>query len=398
MLKAFGLAVCFGHALALHGGALVEWEALRSSSPQSASGQITLALAASRCGAGTLPRLLASLARFAEPGCVRELLMIVPDCDVDVFNDFLKGSSSALHRDLALRADSSAIMIYDSKWRGNLTFPVRVLSDSQVLVSKLETLDADMPAYERKSSGGRGTNYRVQMLVKIGIASHVSTDFYMTLDQDVIAKRPFGFRDLVTSDGRARIQGESVRRTTEQRSDWWESSATLLQTRRCSPGYRDPTIGVTPAVLPTKTSLGLMERITHLWAKTYGTDKWDSLLFKNFADSRNKDWTEYTLIFAASCAMQDNLFDVAGAQPAPDDWGKERADGGNRLYSFCHGEVNPARFGDGAIFAVVQAIEMPEEETNELLLDGIVGNKTGHRICMRQHSRLRTSNREGKSR
>ena len=55
--------------------------------------------------------------------------------------------------------------------------------------------------------GGRGTNYRIQMLLKIAIAALVPTEFYITLDSDVVVRRPVTFKDLVI-DGKAIYQAE----------------------------------------------------------------------------------------------------------------------------------------------------------------------------------------------
>mmetsp|Transcript_113382 Transcript_113382/g.184748 ORF Transcript_113382/g.184748 Transcript_113382/m.184748 type:complete len:366 (+) Transcript_113382:194-1291(+) len=342
-------------------------------------GAITLVLVAARSSSATLPRLLASLARFARIGSVLELLMIVPGRDKSSFGAFLDHGNGTLWKTWMQRKDADAIKRYAAAWREAQAFPVRMLADMDVLRTPYPALDAECPPLERESLGGRGTHYRLQMLLKIGVASHVKTDFYLTLDQDVVAMRPFSYGDFVTTDGRAVIQNERRDGRTEHRSSWWESSAFALNASQCAPGPLDPTIGVTPAVVPTRVSLGLKDLLSTLWRKTFQTDAWDLVLFKLLIPGgRASDWTEYTLIYMASCAMglQDAIFDT-------------KEPGAGKLYRFFRSDSDVIDDSNGDIngvithapsvgsretspvFGVVQGIETDAEFTNRCLLSVI---------------------------
>merc|ERR1712070_820319 len=61
----------------------------------------------------------------------------------------------------------------------------------------------------------------------------------------------------------------------------------------------DRTIGVTPAVLSTRVSLALMERVVKVWSGKLGNGAWDLQLFRLL--TRGFDWTEYTLHYGAAC-------------------------------------------------------------------------------------------------
>ena len=125
----------------------------------------------------------------------------------------------------------------------------------------------------------------MQMLLKIGVARHVRSQFYITLDSDCFAKRPFAFSDIVDSRGSALIQGEDTggRHSTA----WWDAAERIMAGPSAGPSARPcvasagPKIGVTPAVLARQVSLGLMENVERLWRPRLGrVGAWDELLFK----------------------------------------------------------------------------------------------------------------------
>merc|ERR1712012_340038 len=108
------------------------------------------------------------------------------------------------------------------------------------------------PFLELAENGGRGTHYRLSMMLKLGVAYHVKTNFYITLDSDVFLKRHIKLDDLLPK-GKALLQGLGK----QQRDSWWQSSAAVLgadESGKCS--WRDVgggefSIGVTPSILST---------------------------------------------------------------------------------------------------------------------------------------------------
>eukprot|EP00658_Telonema_sp_P-2_P078563 TRINITY_DN7381_c0_g1_i20.p2 TRINITY_DN7381_c0_g1~~TRINITY_DN7381_c0_g1_i20.p2 ORF type:complete len:116 (+),score=16.26 TRINITY_DN7381_c0_g1_i20:202-549(+) len=58
-----------------------------------------------------------------------------------------------------------------------------VLQDSDLLSVPRSRFDELTPPSERADRGGRGTGYRLQMLLKLAVAAWVPTKFYLVLDQ-----------------------------------------------------------------------------------------------------------------------------------------------------------------------------------------------------------------------
>ena len=131
-----------------------------------------------------------------------------------------------------------------------------------------------------------------QQLLKLAIARDVRTDFYMTLDADVVFTQRFGADDLIvggrsivnthTSDDFSRLFTDHVAEdSTHIRRERDKRAAGLLGvTRRNSYFY-----GETPVVLSTALVRDL------LWHLERRGGRWDQWLIEN------TPWTEYSLYF-----------------------------------------------------------------------------------------------------
>lgn len=144
-------------------------------------------------------------------------------------------------------------------------FPVRVVNEASLLSSTPDALG--------QTSHGRGlergVGYRVQMIIKIAVATLVRTSFYVTLDADVVLTRPnTQYGDLVVDGKRALLQGgaRSHDDGDSQHSEaWWEAANVILQASGCVQPHHG-TVGVTPAVLSTQVAKGLMLHVTELYS------------------------------------------------------------------------------------------------------------------------------------
>lgn len=337
--------------------------------------QLTFVLMTMRKEQLRFPLQLASLARFATPGTLCQLIVTVPDADVVSYTDSLiKGRDdlwTSVREHASTSTDLAEVNEYIFMWtHWNSSFAVSVVKDSQVLPSN-DVLCDYLPRAEERDVGGRGCGYRKQMLLKIGIAWHVKTRFYVTLDTDVIATRSFGVEDFIMPDAfggldSARIQGETEEGDSHHEGRWWTAAANILDGHRCMPDPDTPTIGVTPAVIPTRTSLWVMERVKTLWSAKLGTSHWDLLFFKLLAKSQpdielSFGWTEYTSCFLAACLMgEPELF---ANTPSP-------------LYVWCEGlddECN-IHFGEEseAPLAVIQGIRTDSAAVNSRLMESVI--------------------------
>lgn len=151
---------------------------------------VTLVLP-TRINANELPRalgLVSSVLKYAEPGAISRLIVIVPDQDKLLFQ-------LAAH----------ALSAYANH---KPTFPIDIYGDVDVVPTPLDELRSHAPSTsqrEHENKGGRGAGYRLQMLAKLGVARLVKTRHYVTLDNDVLLTRPLRQGGLL-ANGRARAQ------------------------------------------------------------------------------------------------------------------------------------------------------------------------------------------------
>lgn len=149
--------------------------------------------------------------------------------------------------------------------------------------------------------------YAVQMALKLLAATLVATDFYVTLDADVIATRPLC--DDATE--RLLVEGKAVY-THEPKSvhpHWWAGSAKLLGLE--PDDLRDAGFGVTPAVLSTAgalVALDCVRRALNARGHQHWTDAW---LSKWTPDAF---WSEYTIYRLA--LDHRRLFNALHVEPA----------------------------------------------------------------------------------
>ena len=209
--------------------------------------------------------LLHSLSTFARPGTFSEFLVVTPPDEVVAVQDRL------------------------NKWP---ELPIRVISE--------ETLVPELAVHRHV----RG--WRKQQIVKLAAPRELTTDFFLTLDADVIALRPFSVEDLVIN-GRALIQFEP----RSQHPKWWRSSARLLE---MSPDMGDASVGmtVTPALLSRDLCHRVAEELTPSGSASW-VDRLCGLHNPKAASNwtlgrllRSK-WTEYSLYYL--CALKHGLLD-----------------------------------------------------------------------------------------
>ncbi|MEZ4288867.1 MAG: DUF6492 family protein [Polyangiales bacterium] len=127
-----------------------------------------------------------------------------------------------------------------------------------------------------------------QMIIKLAIAEHIGTEFYMTLDADVVATRTFSAKDLFM-DGRAHCGVDHE----NKHSLWYEQSAKTLRIRPVRAGISH---NVTPAILHRPTVLALIDHLRALarrkfWvANRKGQNAWRTYL-------ATRRWTEYAMYY-----------------------------------------------------------------------------------------------------
>lgn len=246
----------------------------KSQNPSSGSGLLTLVLALALSDAPRATEvLLPSLARLSSNNAVavHEMLVLVPDRD--------RAAISAL---LATRSAS-------------LPFALVIVPESELLGFEAVV--------------GRYYSYAIQMSLKLLAARLVSTEFYTTLDADVVLLQPTLISRLLVPGPRGVFEDEprAVHRA------WWEGSARLLGLAAPLPLHNNTHVpgsgfGVTPAVLSAYGSLVVLNLLRERFeGKRAGEDggrenDWVPLWLLSFGSQIQASlppstlvWSEYSL-------------------------------------------------------------------------------------------------------
>lgn len=160
--------------------------------------------------------------------------------------------------------------------------------------------------------GAARPGYRAQQLIKLGISHHVGTDFYLTLDADVMAVAPIDAGWLLPG-GKAR----TVRFDGGGHRNWYAVASEILSL----PASRWEH-GVTPCVLSRNCARSLVAHLDPpggpatesplVTRSPPATGAWRSRLL-----ARN-DWTEYTLYHTFVEAA--GAFDAYHLAVPPEEW------------------------------------------------------------------------------
>ncbi len=180
---------------------------------------------------------LPSIKHFLSHGLVHELLVITP-------GENLAECRTALAGDAAL--------------------PVRVIDEGLICPS---------------IANSRG--WYKQQALKLAVAGHIHTDWYLTLDADVLCTRPVT-EDFLFHEGKAIWQKEPA----EYHRKWWDGSRQVLG-GDLDIADEQPVIGVTPALLHAPSVLGLIAFLT----QKYPDKDWAVALL----DMHQLRWSEYSL-------------------------------------------------------------------------------------------------------
>ena len=138
------------------------------------------------------------------------------------------------------------------------------------------------------------SGWRRQQLIKLAIATHINSGFYLTFDSDVLLKRPIRNQDLIF-EGKALLQTQHK----SVHANWWKGSGEIL---RLDPDLSGFGMSVTPAILHSESVRAMQVHIS----KMYKKDWMDQLLksYKPFPANlfvRSVPWSEYSLYYLYLC-------------------------------------------------------------------------------------------------
>lgn len=151
------------------------------------------------------------------------------------------------------------------------------------------------PQLNVKSQDRFISGWYIQQILKLVIAKYIKTDFYLTLDSDVICKTKFN-RSTIVPSGKALLNIETLNDYHElyinsfATKEWaiknnrLRLSSILLNYQRKN-RFTQQSYGETPVLMHTQSVLGLLEELAYLYRD------WIIVLL------RISGWTEYTLYF-----------------------------------------------------------------------------------------------------
>lgn len=195
-------------------------------------------------------------------------------------------TTDAEHAELRRMVDSEMYRVVPESWL------VPELSAYRPLYRLLYRTPVGMLLGKRYNTAG----WFVQQLVKLAIAEKIETDFYLTLDADVICMKPVGHDDLVeNSRAITHIHPGDVH------PDWYADAERVLGMARSG-----VTHGVTPSVLSRDGVLQLHEFLATRVSRTpsalgalcpRGSRLRDLFCGWRSHLLRNTPWTEYSLYY-----------------------------------------------------------------------------------------------------
>jgi hypothetical protein len=153
-----------------------------------------------------------------------------------------------------------------------------------------------------------------QQILKLAAATIVSSDYYLTLDADIVFKRPTTIQDLFPS-GKPILQ----KMNASVHWDWWLSSQRILKSN-VHLTQESIVMGVTPEFLHRETCRALQDAI----ASRNNSPEWDRFLF----DSRQVGWTEYSLywLYVLEQGLERQLYDWSPKQMYDGIWERKGRD------------------------------------------------------------------------
>ena len=168
-----------------------------------------------------------------------------------LFDSLQLHQNDCIHSLIVLVPDLQLYFIRSTfDWSSSFLFPVYIYPDSMLI-------DGDILA--------NSYPYAIQMSLKLLVAKIIQTDFYLTLDADVLLLQPINSSMLIINN-KAIYEHEP---RLLHHPDWWTGSEHLLNITHDNPS--DQGFSVTPALLSTQGSLLTLKRIQQVMTARLNT-------------------------------------------------------------------------------------------------------------------------------
>lgn len=262
---------------------------------------------------GRLDILFRSLDQFALPETFDEILLVTPDAELQDLKDHLQRTDSLAARRAHCRPDSALIASIDAYHTA--------------------------PWYK-------------QQALKMAAAALWPGRFYMTMDADNFATRPFSSGQFFV-DGRALLDMES----RDMHTEWWADSAAVLDFD--PKALPDPVMTVTPCIYHAGVMMAVLDEIERLHDIS-----WPEWLLGKLPGTQ---WVEHGLYFLG--ALKLGLLDrhhTLGGMPA--DWQLHSTVSIWALEILPHWNAGDCFRGDKGVFACIASSTMlPVEDVKALV-------------------------------
>ncbi|MDR3448694.1 MAG: DUF6492 family protein [Negativicutes bacterium] len=191
-------------------------------------------------------------------------------------------------------------------WQGSTSLSVRIIAPDDELAAVKNSIGDD---YGEKLSVNyisetdfcpeiaridRKFGYAKQMLIKLAAFDGNKGDYFLTLDTDIVACKPFDENTFFT-DGRAVSALEYC-----TLPEWWTISASVLGWPIEENFFNNPVMYVTPQLLNTQI---LRELAEFLSSSRFEGKNWVEGLMERYTGQTPNIWTEYTLYYLFAFKM-----------------------------------------------------------------------------------------------
>jgi len=253
----------------------------------------------------TAQLLLSTLAAFTDPDELVAIFIVADEKDLECVREKVYNATSHIGEKSQDEYNNQR-----SKWAVQ---KIRFISSESIIpelahVPKTEkTGRYFIPPEQIKTTmiRARSFGYIIQMLIKLAIADHVQTDYYITLDGDLLCTRTMKYRDIILFEDNTKNSTLSVKRKAVNNPDriknhhlWWIGSDLVLQTdgiiSQAGAEANAFAMGVTPAILHRNSVIQL-----HRYLESLYDTPWRSSLIEF---SKTHPWTEYTLYYTHAVA------------------------------------------------------------------------------------------------
>ena len=178
-------------------------------------------------------------------------------------------------------------------------FQLHCIEETRVLNTTYRAIRKWVKKPKKNDPSTTHNTWRLQMLLKLAVAPHIRTRYFITVDSDTLLIKRVENIQWLLPNYKARVASE----TRGIHGSWYNASERLLHAKGCldDGDTNQLAIGVTPAILHRDTMSSVYARI----ARLYGAEDKHILRATLGAGGHSSSWTEYSLYRVMGCLRAD---------------------------------------------------------------------------------------------